>query len=128
MDLELYLIENEIWFRFIEKKETVHTFDASKVTGIELHRITKNLISKTHEGKFALLIIPGDKKVDYKAAAKALNTKNVRLLSFSEAEKISGYPPGGTPSIGLKEKVQTVMDTQLLEFETYFCGGGSRDK
>jgi prolyl-tRNA editing enzyme YbaK/EbsC (Cys-tRNA(Pro) deacylase) len=41
----------------------------------------------------------------------------VRLLPFEEAESISGYPPGGTPSIGHRTQMQTL-----------FCGGGSRDR
>ena len=128
MNLEAYLQENGIWHRFIKKAETIHTADASNTTGIDLHRITKNLVSKTRERDYALLIIPGDRRVDLKAASKALDTKNVRLLSFGEAEDVSGYPPGGTPSLGHKEKMRVVIDSELLNFDTLFCGGGTRDK
>jgi Cys-tRNA(Pro)/Cys-tRNA(Cys) deacylase len=106
----------------------VHTADASKTTGIDLHRITKNLVSKTREGEYALLVVPGDSRVDLKAAAKALGTKNVRLMPFSEAETISGYPPGGTPTIGHKTPMRVIMDEELSGFETFYCGGGSRDR
>ena len=128
MDLEAYLEENGIWHRFIEKSETVHTADASTATGIDLHRITKNLISKTRKGEYALLVVPGDSRVDLKAAAKALGTKNVRLIPFSEAETISGYPPGGTPTIGHKTPMRVILDEELAGFETFYCGGGSRDR
>jgi Cys-tRNA(Pro)/Cys-tRNA(Cys) deacylase len=106
----------------------VHTADASKTTGIDLHRITKNLVSKTREGEYALLVVPGDSRVDLKAAAKALGTKNVRLMPFSEAETISDYPPGGTPTIGHKTPMRVIMDEELSGFETFYCGGGSRDR
>ena len=120
--------ENGIWHRFIEKSETVHTADASKATGIDLHRITKNLVSKTREGGYALLVVPGDRRVNLKAAAKALGTKNIRLMPFSEAEAISGYPPGGTPTIGHKTPMKVIVDEELAGFETFFCGGGSKDR
>lgn len=128
MDLEAYLEENGIWHRFIEKSETVHTADASKATGIDLHRITKNLVSKTRKGEYALLVVPGDRRVDLKAAAKALGAKKVRLMPFSEAEVISGYPPGGTPTIGHKTPMRVILDEELAGFETFYCGGGSRDR
>jgi Cys-tRNA(Pro)/Cys-tRNA(Cys) deacylase len=128
MDLEAYLEENGIWHRFIEKSETVHTADASKATGINLHRITKNLVSKTRKGDYALLVVTGDSRVDLKAAAKVLGTKNVRLMPFSEAETISGYPPGGTPTIGHKTPMKVILDEELAGFETFYCGGGSRDR
>jgi Cys-tRNA(Pro)/Cys-tRNA(Cys) deacylase len=51
----------------------------------------------------------------------------VRLIPFDEAEGISGYPPGGTPSLGHKTPMKAVIDTELMEFETLYCGGGSRD-
>ncbi len=128
MELEEYLREQGVWYRFVEKAETVHTADASDATGIELHRITKNLVSKTRKGGYALIVVPGDVRVDLKAAARALGVKNVRLLPFAEAEEISGYPPGGTPSVGHKTEMSVVLDSKLLEMETLYCGGGTRDK
>ena len=97
-------------------------------TGIDLHRITKNLVSRTNQGEYVLLVVPGDRRVDLKAAAKALSVKNVRLLPFEEAESISGYSPGGTPSVGHKTRMRTVVDSELTEFETLYCGGGTRDR
>ena len=65
--------------------------------------------------------------MDLKAAAKALGVKNVRLMPFEEAESISGYSPGGTPSVGHKTRMRTVVDSELTEFETLYCGGGARN-
>jgi len=126
--LKRYLDQTGIWHRFIKKKETIHTADAAKAAGLDLHQVTKNLVSKTDEGEPVLLIIPGDKKVRLKSAAKALGVRRVSLVSFEEAERISGYPPGGTPSIGHKTKMRTVIDKSLLHYETIYCGGGSRDR
>jgi len=128
MDLETSLQTAGVWYRFVEKVETVHTADASSATGIELHRITKNLVSKTSDGDYALLIIAGDRRVNLQKAAQALGTRNVRLLSFNDAEAISGYPPGGTPSVCHKTKMKVVLDEELFGCETIFCGGGSRDR
>jgi len=128
MDLERFLKENGIWHRIIRKPETVHTADAAEVTGVELHRITKNLVSVTDKGEYVMLIVPGDRRVNLKAASKALNVRRVRLVPFDQAEEISGYPPGGTPSIGHKTKMRTVIDESLLQYETIYCGGGARDK
>jgi len=127
-DLERYLEQNGIWHRFISKQETVHTADAARVAGVELCRLTKNLVSKTELGENVMLIVLGDRKVNLKAAAKALNVNRVNLVSFDQAENISGYPPGGTPSIGHMTKMRVVIDKVLLQYRTVYCGGGSRDK
>ena len=126
--LEKYLKRMEVWHRFIEKEETIHAADAARAAGLELHQVTKNLISKTNEGEPILLIIPGDRKVRLKSAAKALGVRRVSLVSFEEAEEISGYPPGGTPSVEHKTKMRTVIDKSLLQHKTVYCGGGSRKR
>jgi Cys-tRNA(Pro)/Cys-tRNA(Cys) deacylase len=124
--LETKLKSMGIWHKFIEKpSSTVHTADASHVTGIELHRISKNLMAQTNDGRYAALIIPGDMRLNYKEAAKALGAKNISLVPFNEAHKVSGYPPGGTPSIGFEKKVDVVLDEELMSYETFYCGGGS---
>ena len=124
--LEARLKALGIWYKFIEKPQaTIHTADAAKVTGIELHRISKNLMAQASDGRYAALIIPGDMKLDYKETAKALETKNVSLVLFNEAHKISGYPPGGTPSIGYEQRIEVVLDRELMHYETFYCGGGS---
>jgi Cys-tRNA(Pro)/Cys-tRNA(Cys) deacylase len=128
MDLEAYLKATGIWHRFLKKPETVHTEDASHVTGIALKRITKNLVCKTSDGCYVLLIIQGDRRVSLRKAAQVLNTRNVQLLSSAEAETVTGYPPGGTPSVHHKTQMTVIIDSNLLGYESVFCGGGSRDK
>jgi len=128
MDLKEFLRRNHIWHRFVAKSETVHTADAADATGIDLHRITKNLVSKTDSGENVVLIVPGDRRVSLKRAAEALGAKNVKLMSFEEAEVASGYPPGATPSLGYKKRMRVIIDSELAEMETLFCGGGSRDR
>ena len=126
MELETYLKKRGVWYRFVNKTETTHTADASNVTGIPLSQITKNLVSQTEKGEYVLLVVPGDKRVNLKRAAFALGVENVSTVPFSKAESVSGYPPGGTPTLGHKTLMRTVIDKPLLNFETVFCGGGSR--
>lgn len=126
--LESFLEARKVWFRFVNKPETVHTADAASVTGIPLPRITKNLVSKTDRGEYVLLVVPGDRRADLKKAARALGARNVSTVPFHEAESISGYPPGGTPTVGHKTKMLTVIDKSLLGYETVFCGGGTRSR
>jgi len=128
MDLVEYLKNVDVWHRFRDKPETVHTADASRATGIELSRITKNLVCRTSDGRYALLVVPGNRRVNLQKAAQALSTRNIQLLGFDEAEAISGYPPGGTPSIHHKTAMSVVIEKDLLNSETMFCGGGSRDR
>ena len=128
MDLDEYLRRHGVWHRFLPKRETVHTADASEATGIDLHRITKNLVSVTDTGEHVVLIVPGDRRVNLRRAAEALSVGNVRLMPFREAGAVSGYPPGATPSLGYRTPMRVVVDSELTEFEIIYCGGGTRDR
>jgi Cys-tRNA(Pro)/Cys-tRNA(Cys) deacylase len=128
LTLEEFLESKKVWHRFIHKPETIHTSDASKLSGVNLNQLTKNLVGITSEGKYVLLIVPGDRRVDLRKASFVMGTKNISLIPFREAESISGYPPGATPSVGHKMPMSVVMDESLLKYETIFCGGGTRDK
>jgi Cys-tRNA(Pro)/Cys-tRNA(Cys) deacylase len=128
MNIGDYLKNNNIWHRFVEKQDTIHTADASQATGIDLHRITKNLVAETDTGEYVILIVPGDRRVNLKQASRTLGAKNIKLIPFDKSEQISGYPPGGTPSLGFKTKMRVVVDKELEGFETFYCGGGSRDR
>jgi len=128
LSLEEYLLEKNVWHRFVEKAETIHTADAARVASVPLSKVTKNLVSTTDSGEYILLVVPGDRKVNLDAAAKAANVKKIKLVPFSEAERISGYPPGGTPSLGHKTRMRTILEKVLLDYDTVYCGGGSRDK
>jgi Cys-tRNA(Pro)/Cys-tRNA(Cys) deacylase len=129
MSLEEYLNSKGVWYRFISKpKETIHTAEASALTGIDLQRLTKNLVSVTNFGENVLLIIPGNRKVNLRKASGALGVSNVSLLPFDETEQISGYAPGATPSVGHKTSMRVVIDSSLLKYDTIYCGGGTRDR
>jgi prolyl-tRNA editing enzyme YbaK/EbsC (Cys-tRNA(Pro) deacylase) len=41
---------------------------------------------------------------------------------------VSGYPPGGTPSIHHKTPLEVIVDKSILTSETIYCGGGTRDR
>jgi len=126
--LEEFLTRKGLWHRFLEKAETVHTKDAAQAAGIGLSRVTKNLVSATAEGGYALLVLPGDRRVNLTEAAKALGTRSVRLVPFEKAESISGYPPGGTPTVGHRTPMRVVFDSCLLGYKTFYCGGGTRTR
>lgn len=127
IDLETYLMQNKVWHKFIQKPETVHTADAARVAGVELRKVTKNLVSVTDKSEYVVLIVPGDKCVDMKTATRILGVRSVRLVPFDEAKQISGDPPGDTPSVGHRTRMRVIVDKPLLEYETIYCDGGSRE-
>ena len=126
-DLETYLKERNIWHKFIEKPDTIHTKDAALHTGIDLERITKSLIFIVDENP-VVVIAPGNKRVSAAKLCHVLNANNAVLVTFDKAKEYSGYDPGGTPPVNHKNVSKTIIDKKLLDYKTIYGGGGSRNK
>lgn len=127
MELENYLKESRVWFRFIDKPETIHTKDAALHTGIELNRVTKSLVFLVDKNP-VMIIVPGDRRVDTHKLEHVLGTKDIRLVNFKQAKKYSGYEPGATPPVFHKNITKTIIDKSLLRYDIIFGGGGTRNK
>lgn len=128
MDLEEYLEKQEVWYNFIEKPETIHTVDAAQKAGIDLKRLTKSLVLLDDKKNPIMAIIPGDCKLSFKKVKNSIGTKKVRLVTFEEAKKYSGYLPGATPMVHHKVKMKVIIDEKLTKYDSIFGGGGVRTK
>jgi Cys-tRNA(Pro)/Cys-tRNA(Cys) deacylase len=128
MDLESYLKQEGIWYRFVEKPETIHTADAAEKAGIELNKVTKSLVLLDQDKNPILAIVPGSCKLSFSKLRDAVNVKKVYLVPFEEAENYSGYLPGATPMVFHKVKMFVVLDKKLTQYETIYGGGGERTK
>jgi Cys-tRNA(Pro) deacylase len=127
MNLIGYLKSNNVWFNMVEKESTVQTADAAAATGLPLERVTKSLVFLA-DGEPVLAIIPGACKVDKGKLREALGAKSLKIASFTDAAKYSGYPPGATPPVHHKKIRKVVVDQKVMRFETVYGGGGSRRK
>ncbi|MEM7821603.1 MAG: YbaK/EbsC family protein [Candidatus Aenigmatarchaeota archaeon] len=127
MNLIAYLKNNKVWFKIIEKRETVHTADAAAATGIPLERVTKSLVFLADNSP-VLVIIPGNCKVNKTKLKEILNSKNVEIAPFEKVEEYSGYEPGATCPVFHRNIKKVVIDIKVMQHETVFGGGGSRTK
>lgn len=127
MNLIAYLQTNHVWFNVLEKRSTVHTAEAAAATGLPLQRVIKSLVL-TADGEPVITIIPGTCRVDKDKLKATLGVRKVQIVSFAEAERYSGYPPGATPPVYHKKITKVVMDQRVMQFDTVYGGGGSRQK
>jgi Cys-tRNA(Pro) deacylase len=128
MELEKYLKNGGVWYKFIEKPETIHTVDAASKAGIELNKVTKSLVLLDRDKNPILAIIPGDCKLSFSKVKEVINTKKVRLVPFEESKNYSGYLPGATPMVFHKVKMIVILDKKLTQYESIYGGGGERTK
>ena len=71
-----------------------------------------------------MFVVPIQKEVDRKAAAKAVGEKAVDMIHVKDILKITGYVRGGCSPLGMKKAYPTVFDSSAENFEEIYISGG----
>ncbi len=109
--------------------EPVYTIQAAaKALGIKESHTVKSLVLKTKEEKFVVLLLPGDKKVDWKLLAQKLRTKNLELAKPEEVLNLVGCEVGCVPPFGHFTDLPIYMDKDLLKKDVLYFNPGVHNK
>ena len=109
--------------------EPVYTNPAMALAlGVKESQTVKSLVLKTKEGKFAVLVLPGDKRMDWKVLAGQLNTKKVEFAKPEEVLRLVGCEVGCVPPFGHMSELPIYMDRDLMKKEVVYFNPGVHDK
>ena len=123
------LIEKKIPFEESEHEAVYTCEEAAKVRGLgSAKEGIKSMIFGTDLGKFILVLNPGDKKIDTKTIAKLENVNKLFLATPEKVEKIAGVSIGCVAPFGLKTKMKTYLNEELLDCEFLYFNPGSHTK
>ena len=94
--------------------------------GEPIEQVFKTLILKGDRNGFLVCVIPGDREVDLKKAAKISGNKSVQMLPMKELLPTTGYIRGGCSPIGMKKRFPTFLHTTCLDFTHIYISAGVR--
>lgn len=123
--IEKILKERNIKYESFEHEPVYTCEQHAKVMNLSLEAEVKSLIFKTQEGKFILVLSPGNKKVDEKKISGIENTKRIGLAEANKVLKIAGCPVGCVPPFGHIKQIKTYLDKDLLSSEYVYFNPGS---
>jgi len=123
------LTERNIDFYEFEHEPVYTSEEAARARGLKSAKQgAKAMVFKTKAGKFILVVNPGDKKVNTRKIAIMENTAHLSLASPGEVEKVAGVPIGCVPPFGLKTRLKTYFNEELLENRFVYFNAGSHKK
>lgn len=88
----------------------------------------KSLVLKTKEKKMVVLVMPGNKKVNWKEAAAGVGTKKVSFAKPEEVSPMVGCEVGCVPPFGHLTTLPIYMDPDLIKKEYVYFNPGVHDK
>jgi Cys-tRNA(Pro) deacylase len=100
---------------------------AAAAMGVEPSRILKSILFQSADGRCVMAIASGRARIDAKRLATLAGLPRVRLAPPEVVLAITGYPAGGTPPIGHRERFPVFIDDQAAAQDWAWGGGGRED-
>lgn len=94
--------------------------------GEDIATVFKTLVLRGDRAGLFVCVIPGDKEVDLKAAARVSGNKKADLIPMKELLPTTGYIRGGCSPIGLKKPFPTIFHSSVLEHDRIYVSAGVR--
>ena len=109
--------------RLLDQKKipyTPHAYDvsdgvldavtAAKRLGVASETCFKTLVTAGASKRNYVFVIPGERELDLKAAARAVGEKSIEMLKQAQLLPLTGYIHGGCSPLGMKKQFETVID------------------
>ncbi len=122
--------------RLLEQKKlafTVHDYtQTGALSGMEVaaslfenpDKVFKTLVTVGKSGGHFVFLVPVNRELDLKKAAKAVGEKSIDMIKAKELLPLTGYVHGGCSPIGMKKFFPTIIDESAAAFSEIFFSGG----
>ena len=119
-DIDYKLIPYEV------DEDDLSAIHVAKQLGENISQVFKTLVLRGDRTGILVCIIPGNKEVDLKSAAKISGNKKTELIAMKELLPTTGYIRGGCSPIGMKKIYPTFIDESCSNFEFIYVSAGIR--
>lgn len=119
----------KIEYQLIEYQYDENDLAATHVAeqlGEDIARVFKTLVLRGDKTGLFVCVIPGDKEVDLKKAARVSGNKSCAMLQMKELLPNTGYIRGGCSPVGMKKPLPTFYHSTAVDFEAIFVSAGVR--
>lgn len=104
--------------------EAISGAEVAKVLNQNPDQVFKTLVTVGSSKNNFVFMIPVEKELDLKKAAKAVGEKSVAMIKSKELLPLTGYIHGGCSPIGMKKQFRTTIDASAKTFETIIFSAG----
>ncbi len=92
--------------------------------GVAVGQIAKSLLFIGKDGRYFLVVCPGDRKVSSAKLKAAVGVKS-RMAGPEETLAATGFPAGGVCPFGLDSRIRVFLDRSLSGHSTIYPAAGT---
>lgn len=86
--------------------------------------VYKTLVTSGRAGTHYVFVLPVNRELDLKKAARAVGEKKIEMIAVKDIEPTTGYVKGGCSPVGMKRAYPTVFDASAQKLTTVIFNGG----
>ena len=94
------------------------------LTGTDPGKVFKTLVTVGASRQHYVFVVPVDRELDLKKAAKAVGEKSVAMIRQAELLPLTGYVHGGCSPVGMKKQFKTTIDERARDLPQMLVSAG----
>lgn len=98
--------------------------DVAKVLYQNPDKVFKTLVTQGASKNYYVFMVPVEKELDLKKAAKSVSEKSIEMIKSKELLPLTGYIHGGCSPIGMKKQFKTVIHISAESLDTVVFSAG----
>jgi Ala-tRNA(Pro) deacylase len=115
-----------VTYEVISYEQAYTSIDEALALGIPADEVLKTIVLNT-TASHAPAVIPGSRRLDVRAAQRAIGAKHVRLATEGEMEKdFPSYELGAMPPLGSLHGAPTYVDPEVMRHDTVVFAAGTQ--
>ena len=107
-----------------EVDEFVDGIHCADAIGAPHEQSFKTLVAQGKSKDYFVFVIPIEKELYLKSAAKAVGEKSIEMIHVKDIQKVTGYIRGGCSPLGMKKQYRTVIESSAQGFDQIYISGG----
>ncbi|MBQ3385291.1 MAG: Cys-tRNA(Pro) deacylase [Erysipelotrichaceae bacterium] len=107
-----------------ESDGSLSGIEVAQLIGQDPQQVFKTLVTVGNSGEHFVFVIPVNKELNLKKAAKATGQKSIEMIKSRELLPLTGYIHGGCSPIGMKKFFRTTIDETAILFDTIIFSAG----
>lgn len=98
--------------------------EVARAMGEDPDKVFKTLVTVGKSGANYVFVIPVNRELDLKKAAKSVGEKSIEMIRSKELLPLTGYIHGGCSPIGMKKQFVTTVDSKAEQYDRILLSGG----